>query len=293
MKRDVMRGLIVTADDFGLHERVNDAVALAHAEGVLNCASLMVGAPAANPAVRIAHRNPGLRVGLHLTLANGFSILPSSAIPDLVDTRGCFHGSMFGNGVRFFFLPSVRRQLANEILAQFEAFAATGLELDHVNTHKHFHLHPTHLHPTVLELIIEIGSQFGMRAMRLPREVTGPSPLAPWSAWMKSRLDRAGIAYNDWVAGIAATGRLDEAALLALLARPCDDVLEIYSHPATHDDAPITESMREYRHADELAALCSPRVTQALEATGSVHGAFTDVFGGANITERDASRLTA
>ena len=38
---------------------------------------------------------------------------------------------------------SVKRQLRAEIEAQFAAFAATGLPFDHVNTHKHFHLHPT------------------------------------------------------------------------------------------------------------------------------------------------------
>jgi chitin disaccharide deacetylase len=268
-----MRGLIVTADDFGLHERVNDAVALAHQRGVLNCASLMVGAPAASHAVRVARAHAGLRVGLHLTLADGFSTRPWSAIPALVARNGRFEGSMFINGVRFFFFPEVRRQLASEIRAQFEAFAATGLELDHVNAHKHFHLHPT-----VLDLIVEIGAGFGMRAMRLPREIGGPMLLAPWAAWMRARLARAGIVHNDWVAGIAASGRMDEAALLALLARPCDGVLEIYSHPAMRDVAPITASMRDYRHADELAALCSPRVAQAIAATGAMHGGFADVF---------------
>jgi chitin disaccharide deacetylase len=271
-----MRGLIITADDFGLHERIDDAVALAYERGVLNCASLMVGAPAARHAVRVARAHPGLRVGLHLTLADGFGTRPWSAIPALVDRDGRFEGSMFVNGVRFFCLPEVRRQLASEIEAQFEAFAATGLELDHVNAHKHFHLHPT-----VLDLIIEIGARYGLRAMRLPREIGGPMLLAPWAAWMRARLLRAGIAHNDWVAGIGATGRMDEAAMLALLERPCEGVLEIYSHPALRDARPITESMRDYRHADELAALCSPRVAQAIAemaATGAMHGGFSDVF---------------
>ena len=37
----------------------------------------------------------------------------------------------------------LRAQLRAEIEAQFAAFEATGLALDHVNAHKHFHLHPT------------------------------------------------------------------------------------------------------------------------------------------------------
>jgi hypothetical protein len=48
------------------------------------CASLMVGAPAAADAVRRARRMPTLRVGLHLVLANGPSVLPNRAIPDPV-----------------------------------------------------------------------------------------------------------------------------------------------------------------------------------------------------------------
>ncbi|HWT36695.1 MAG TPA: ChbG/HpnK family deacetylase, partial [Paraburkholderia sp.] len=36
------RALIVTADDFGLHPRINEAVERAHLHGILTAASLMV-----------------------------------------------------------------------------------------------------------------------------------------------------------------------------------------------------------------------------------------------------------
>ncbi|WP_244816435.1 hopanoid biosynthesis-associated protein HpnK [Caballeronia sp. Lep1P3] len=268
-----MQALIVTADDFGLHARVNDAVALAHQRGILTCASLMVSAPAASEAVDIARRLPGLRVGLHLTLTDGFSTLARETIPHLTDNEGRFEGTMFGNGVRFFMLPHVRRQLAHEIEAQFEAFSRTGLALDHVNTHKHFHLHPT-----VLDLIVNIGPRFGMRAMRLPRDVSGSLWLAPWIALVRARLARAGIAHNDWVAGLAATGSMNESAMLATLARAPQGVLELYCHPATEGELPITPAMRGYRHADELAALCSPRIAQALASMNVKCGGFGDVF---------------
>src|SRR5262245_26273664 len=71
----VPRGLIVTADDFGLHEAVNDAVERAHRDGVLTAASLMVGAPAAADAIDRARRLPSLRVGLHVVLADGPAVL--------------------------------------------------------------------------------------------------------------------------------------------------------------------------------------------------------------------------
>ncbi len=274
------RALIFTADDFGLHERVNAAVERAHREGVLDCASLMVAAPAAADAVARARRTPGLRVGLHLVLADGAATLPRAQIPALVDAQGRFGDNMVRDGVRFFFLPHVRRQLAKEIRAQFEAFAATGLALDHVNTHKHFHLHPT-----VLGLILEIGRDYGLRAMRLPLEAGAPFALKPWLALVRARLARAGVAHNDYVVGIAKTGAMDEAAVLDALAHlPAQGVGEIYCHPALAGEAgeaPITPSMQTYRHADEFGALISPRVAAALAQAGVRRGGFTEVFFGA------------
>ena len=44
--------------------------------------------------------------------------------------------------MKFFFDPRCREQLEREVAAQFETFFATGLTLDHVNGHLHFHLHP-------------------------------------------------------------------------------------------------------------------------------------------------------
>ncbi|HTH62891.1 MAG TPA: hopanoid biosynthesis-associated protein HpnK [Paraburkholderia sp.] len=274
---DASRTLIVTADDFGLHERVNVAVERAHRDGVLTAASLMVGAPAAADAIERARRLPRLRVGLHLVLADGPAMLPRARIPALVDAAGQFGDRMVRDGFRFFFLPQVRAQLAEEIRAQFDAFAATGLALDHVNTHKHFHLHPT-----VLGLILKIGRDYGLRAMRLPCEANAPWWLRPWIGLVRARLRRAGVAHNDYVVGIANTGAMDEAVWLDAIANLPAGVGEIYSHPAAAEEGPesgpITPTMHAYRPEDELAALVSPRVAAALDAAGIARGGFADVF---------------
>src|ERR1700730_7760896 len=146
--------LIVTADDFGLHEAVNEAVRQASLDGILTAASLMVAAPAAEAAVRLTAALPKLRVGLHLVLVDGNSVLPQRLVPALVDASGRFLDSMVLNSIRFVASRKIRAQLAAEIRAQFEAFARTGLHLDHVNAHKHFHLHPL-----ILELVLRIGSE--------------------------------------------------------------------------------------------------------------------------------------
>jgi hopanoid biosynthesis associated protein HpnK len=274
-----LRQLIVCADDFGLHTAVNEAVETAHRDGVLTCASLMVGAPAAEDAVARARRLPSLRVGLHLVLVEGRSVAPLDSIRDLVDESGGFDNRMVRAGFRFFFLPRVRRQLAREIRAQFEAFRATGLTLDHVNAHKHMHLHPT-----VAGLIVAIGREYGMTAMRVPAEPFAPLRragavrpiaervgsrlLALWVCLLRRRLIRAGIAVNDHLFGLAWSGAMTEARLLSLLPHLPDGVSEVYFHPASRPSGMLALTMPDYRHVEEFAALLSGAVRRHIVESG-------------------------
>ena len=277
--------LIVTADDFGLHEAVNEAVEQASRAGVLTAASLMVAAPAAADAIRRARKLPDLRVGLHLVLAEGRAMLAPDLIPGLADPVGRMNDRMFVNGMRFFAFPALRRQLEAEIHAQFSAFARTGLTLDHVNVHKHFHLHPT-----LLTMLLRIGRDFGVPAVRVPHEpvwfaarsgnwraAAGAVLLGPWIALMKRRLRRARMLHNDRLFGVAASGAMDEAKLLTILARLPPGITEIYLHPAVLSGRAVAESMTGYRHAEELAALLSPRVRAAIAAGEFGHGGYTDL----------------
>jgi hopanoid biosynthesis associated protein HpnK len=276
--------VIVTADDFGLHEAVNEAVEQASQSGVLTAASLMVAAPAADDAIRRARNLPNLRIGLHLVLADGRATLAPGLIPDLVDPAGRMNSRMFRNSLRFFAFSAVRRQLEAEIRAQFSAFARTGLKLDHVNVHKHFHLHPT-----LLEILLRVGRDYGMPAVRVPDEPlwfaarsgnwlagTNAVLLSPWVALMKRRLRAAHVRHNDRLFGVAASGTMDERKLLAILSRLPAGVTEIYLHPAAQSGAVIAASMSEYRHADELAALLSPRVRAAIVGGDFGRGGYSD-----------------
>jgi hopanoid biosynthesis associated protein HpnK len=270
----VRRLCIITADDFGLHAAVNEAVETAHRAGVLTAASLMVGAAAAQDAAQRARALPGLRVGLHLTLSDGRAVLPRQQIPDLVDADNRFHDNMVSAGWRFFALPRVRAQLAAEIRAQFARFAQLGLRLDHLDGHQHFHLHPT-----VLALALRIGREFGLRAVRVPAEPnhTATRLLLPWLTLMRLRLQRAGMACNDQLFGLAHSGAMDEARLLQILAALPPGVTEIYLHPATLSGSAVAPSMPHYRHHDELGALLSPAVRGALSDPALQLGGYGDI----------------
>jgi hopanoid biosynthesis associated protein HpnK len=283
-----LRRLIVNGDDFGLAEPVNEAIERAHRDGILTSASLMVGGDAAADAIERARREPKLRVGLHVVLVEGKPVLPPDEIPALVDERGEFSTDLFSAGVRMFFAPRARRQLAAEIRAQFEAFRQSGLVLDHVNAHNHMHVHPT-----VLGILLEVGRDYGVRAIRVPYEPALPS----WRALrthrfrrvlhalgfgalagpMRARLLRERIAANDFVFGLNDSGHMTEEVVLRLVEQLPEGVSEMYFHPATRRCPEIDRAMADYQHEEELAALLSPRVRDSVERGGIERIAFGDL----------------
>lgn len=262
------RRLIVTADDFGVSSAVNAAVRRAHESGILSAASLMVAADAAREAVAIARALPTLGVGLHLVLVDGAPILPPSRIPALVGADGRFRPDMVRAAIRIFASPAARRQLHAEIDAQFAAFAATGLPLDHVNAHKHFHLHPT-----IAAAVLAIGPRYGMRAVRAPVEHGNHGVEALWARVLRQRLRRAGMLVPDQVVGLAWTGAFDASRMRAALAALPSGLTEIYTHPATDDAYP--GSVPGYRYRDEFAALVDPVAKAALARERITHGSFS------------------
>ncbi len=95
------RYLVVVGDDLGRSSLVNRAIAKAFDRGFLTAASLMAGGDAFEEAVTLARIRPALSVGLHVTLCDGRSVLPSSEIPGLVDGNGRFAKSPFYAGLRY------------------------------------------------------------------------------------------------------------------------------------------------------------------------------------------------
>jgi hopanoid biosynthesis associated protein HpnK len=274
-----MRSLIVSADDFGMSSGVNRGIIRAHREGILTDASLMVNGQAFEEAVELARANPTLSVGLHLMLVQGRATRPAAEIPLLTDADGMLSMYPIWSGMRFFFTPGIREQLEREIVAQLDRFRSTGLPLSHVDGHL-----TIHMHPTVVEILTEKANEYGIAAMRLPRE-----PLLPALRFDRAHLVRkvfeavsfnglsrhaepllaaARIQHPRRMFGLHQTGHVSEDYVLDVLRDLPDGVSELYCHAAISD-----EESRRWRPADseserELDALVSPRVREAIEREG-------------------------
>jgi chitin disaccharide deacetylase len=273
------RAVIFTADDFGLSPALNGAVALAHRQGVLGCASLLAAAPQTPQALRLARDLPGLCLGVHLTLIQGRAVLPPAQIPHLVDSQGRFPSHPVAAGWRYFFQPRLLPAIRRELAAQIELVLRAGLTPWYLNSHVNLHLHPR-----IFPLVVELAREFGVPGVRLVREDWRTTlALAPDHPLPKvaqglifallcrraQRLARAaGLVFNDQLFGLLNDGRLTEKYLLGLVPRLQPGVTEIYLHPALYADPELRRWAPQYHRQEELAALLSPRLPEALAAAG-------------------------
>jgi len=275
------RRLIVNGDDFGSSREVNEAVILAHRRGILTSTSLMVSGAAFEHAVTLAKDNPGLAVGLHLTLVDGRPVMRPLEIPHVAGKNGAFPSGPTRAGLYYFLSPRARGELFHEIEAQFEKFAQSGLHFSHVDAHCHLHLHPV-----VLDAVVEIARRYGIRRVRVPADSFSSAlpflrsaPIAGGYAFlfklltgpMKRRLQRQGFIFPGRVYGNLLTGKMSREYVLSLLDGAPRGYSELYFHPS------LPGSEKDGQRFRELSILMDPDVRSKIDRLGIILSTYFDL----------------
>jgi chitin disaccharide deacetylase len=268
--------LIVNADDFGLCERVNDGIVLAHRSGIVTAASLMPVGRAFNHAVAWCRRVPSLDVGVHLTLVAETAVLSEAS--SLSDDDGRLPRGI-GAFVRGYLGGSIRRaDIQAELCAQIERVLDQGLRVTHLDSHQH-----VHALPGIAGLVLRLAARYGIPFVRVPVEpwrngrpanLHGIFRLAGATAlrtcWTMARLAgpvRARFQELNFL-GFTEGGHLDGATLRRLLrALQPRRTYELMCHPGFQPDEPDVKRWN-YCHEQELLALTSARTRSAIAERG-------------------------
>jgi predicted glycoside hydrolase/deacetylase ChbG (UPF0249 family) len=236
----------VNADDFGLTSGVNQAILELNSSGVLTSATLMARAPATEEAIRLALATGSLGVGCHVVLVDGDPILKRSELPTLADSRtGRFHPTL-GSFLQRLLSRRIRpAEIEAEAAAQIAHLQQRGLQLTHVDTHKH-----THMFPAVLRPLLRAARAAGIHAVRNPFEPAwslNATTGAPWirrtEVQLLRRLEPAfrrivteeAFTTTDGAIGVLATGTLDATAVASLLRNLPPGTWELVTHPGYND----------------------------------------------------------
>ncbi len=270
-----MKYLIVNADDFGLTGDVNSAVKLAHQNGILTSATLMINEEGAQEAVLIAKENPDLGVGLHLSLVHGTAALPSKEISAIVTPNGKFISNPVVAGLRFFFLRKCKNALRKEIEAQIIKFLETGIKPTHIDGHLHIHLHPS-----VLNILLPLLEEYDIKAVRVPKEslfrhlAIDPENIVSKVAHAiifgilgkraRKMLFQARVAYPDYTFGLLQSGNMNKEFVVNLIPAIKEGFTEISFHIARKKLSPEIGAPN-YHYTEELETLLDARIKNLIK----------------------------
>jgi predicted glycoside hydrolase/deacetylase ChbG (UPF0249 family) len=262
--------LIINADDFGLTPGVNRAIAELHQAGALTSTTLMATGPAFDDAVATAHANPTLGVGCHIVLTDGIPVSPPESILTLLGPdRKTFRPSLIDFVQALLRGKISTRDIEREAAAQIQKLQQAGIQVTHLDTHKH-----THLFPGVLDPLLRLAEQHSIRAIRHPFEQSWSLALGHGNrirrlqvkllGSLKTRFERrpqicnAHVLTTNGTIGISATGNLYNQTLHEILyAMPTDGTFELVCHPGFNDNDldRITTRLRAHRDIERKALL--------------------------------------
>ena len=207
-------------------------------------------------AVERARAAPTLSVGSHVVLVDGAPVSEPDAVDTLLAIRSAepdkFHSRLPAVAARAVFGGFDPDQLVEEITAQIRTIQSAGLQVTHLDTHKH-----THVFPEILGALLRAARICGVPALRNPfvpvaaaRATQFAGKPGLWKRYGEVRMlrsfasqfrvkaRRAGLATPDGVVGVVETGLFNPSLLRRALANLPEGTWELVCHPG-YDDADL------------------------------------------------------
>lgn len=243
--------LVVRADDLGSCHTADLACIKCYREGIVKSVEVMAPCPWFNEAVKMLRDNPGLDVGVHLTLTSeweNYKWGPITQSPSLVDAQGDFYPQTaqrpdFPPNTGFLQSGWKIDEVEKELRAQIELARKMIPQVSHLSSHMGT---PT-CTPELRALVQKLADEY-----KLPIETPGAQ-------------------YVPWLADSKATAKQREAALVKALEGIGPGTWIIIEHPGL--DTPEMQAMghKGYwevaSHRDGVTrSFTSPKVKEVIKS---------------------------
>lgn len=240
----MMVKVIHNADDFGYCNAVNYGIVDSYLQGVLTSTTIMAGMPGFAHAVALAKQNPGLGIGVHLTLTCGKPVLENHKT--LIDESGNFKNLDFYKKE-----TSIidEKEIYAEWKAQIEKVLDSGLRPTHLDSHHH-----THSFKKNPAIVMRLAKEY-----QLPVRNSFESPMI----LRKDEIKCNDILINPWIerefeinqCEDKETALAQEICRLVRHASIHHNVIEVMWHPAYLDGTILAESSFAYPRIIEMKAI--------------------------------------
>jgi len=256
------RLVILSCDDLGSCHAANVGVFRALHDGAATCASIMVPAPWASYAARMAL--PSDDIGVHLTLNAEHECYrwgPITHAPSLQSGEGGFPRTL-----EDLWEHADHDEVLRELRAQIERAIAWGLEITHLAPH----LTAITLRPEFFDVYLELAVEFAL-PIRLPSTVSAEQAGFPF----RRLAIEEGVVFpdhfdHDWRAGSA-------ERVFAAIDDLRPGVTEIHVQPAI--DTPEVRALGDYTQGwiDDLALVTGDELRTRLDASGATLIGYRDL----------------
>ena len=285
MKReDIVKKLVVNADDFGLSEGINRGIADAFQNGILTSASLLATMPAFHHAVTLALEKE-LDVGIHVSLTVGEPCSGNKKLAPILK-NGRFIQS-YRHLLMHIYSGSIRPEdLKHEIASQIVKIRETGLKPSHLNGHQH-----VLMAPRLFKLTLELMKENRIPFVRIPAEIVSLSELGSAKGWgflalaclsrfRKRKMDRMPNIFGtvDHFFGLSFSERMTQENLIRTLVSLKPGVSELMCHPGCEDHAFHQIYGNRFYRERELRALKDARVLECVKTNQIKLVSFRDLW---------------
>jgi chitin disaccharide deacetylase len=238
----MVKTLIVTADDVGLHRGMTEGAIRAHREGIVTACSIVANGDAFDDAVSRLREVPSLECGVHLTLVEEKPL------------TGLRMPKKYTSFVPLYLLRAISiAAIEREFRAQIDKVQQSGMRIMHLNGHQHLHLLPR-----IFALTMKLAQAYAIPYVRVVDDRGGSArriPMAILSAL--GRRARTEGTTNHHTIGVAEAGHLRDVV-------PLLDHVEGITELVTHPGVNVTGYGWGYDWDAETRALCDPRLRDEL-----------------------------
>lgn len=258
-----MKHLIITADDFGLSESINEGIMKSYTEGVVTYLNIIPTGDAFEDAVRLAGESGLEEIGAHLTLTE---TRPITSIESNANHNQLFFRLLRGK--------ISEKDIYIELKNQLDKIKKMGIKITNLSSHEHIHMMPG-----ISEIFIRLAVEYAIPSVRYiccdrpasflcAGDIYRKALIYYFSSKMKKSLSAAGIKHADRLFGFLDSGNMDEDKALELLKLQRDGTAELVCHPGFLGPEVLDKYRFHINCEKELYALTSNRVKDAVKELG-------------------------
>lgn len=261
-----MKYLIVSADDFGLSDSINNGIIKAYKGGIVTFLNFIPAGPAFENVLEFTKDVKLDEIGAHLALTQITPVTDPSGISTLVAKDKKFHKSYIQFLLNLLLGKIDTGQIYIELKNQLDILKKTGIPITNLSSHEHIHMVPA-----ILDIFIRLAKEYDIPSIRClgsekifgsvtMKKIYKKVVLQAFAKKMAEKMRKSEIIFADNFLGFLAAGALQESVLIKMIGSLKNGTTELVCHPGFLSPEVLDRCVFHSNCESELSAVTSNNV---------------------------------